>query len=485
MSDTRPPILIPGNLKGSVPRHIVAKTDYIYDDPWDKTQREINEEFDQRITDIQELAEISIEGGDIQIATSADFIEPISAESRAKIPTVGAIVDGYILAETGNANRPVFINRNHKPEEVTGIDVPENIHSDKNIEANWGVAAGGIATLDVSATGGSVNEIELGEGGERLQSHSGLITFPLAATNQIGAVELSSTPSTVEDKAATPKLVYDSTSALSQEITVLEGDIEIFKETVEGEIETFSSELADKVSVDEKGNHHLPIYIVQVTETVNGETVTRYVTKKIDSLTVYGNIESTEGGVAAKGIADLSLSGGTGGGGGGITEIDIDGTPLPVEHGVVDLPAYPTWSDIKPNNGIPSTDLSQDVQEALDKADDAVQESNVISYSNLDNESSEDLTHVPSAFGVRILKGQINIEGLPNFTPSHSYERGDLCKIQDGIGVLRGYRCVETHTSGDTWDGNESGYWERLTYETLANPLNITEEDLLGMLVMN
>lgn len=46
-----------------------------------------------RLQTVEQLAEISISGGEAQIATGADFTNP-DAEKRAKIPTVGAIVDG-------------------------------------------------------------------------------------------------------------------------------------------------------------------------------------------------------------------------------------------------------------------------------------------------------------------------------------------------------------------------------------------------------
>ena len=59
----KPQIIVPGNLKGAVPNNIVTDTSYVYDDPWELTQREINEIFKDRIDVIQELAEISIEGG--------------------------------------------------------------------------------------------------------------------------------------------------------------------------------------------------------------------------------------------------------------------------------------------------------------------------------------------------------------------------------------------------------------------------------------
>ena len=48
--------------------------------------------LDGRLETVEGLAEISVAGGDIQIATAADF-NIDDSEHRAKIPTVGAIKD--------------------------------------------------------------------------------------------------------------------------------------------------------------------------------------------------------------------------------------------------------------------------------------------------------------------------------------------------------------------------------------------------------
>lgn len=49
--------------------------------------------IDSRLTDIEQIEQIVLDGGEAQIAQGSDFTNP-DATKRAKIPTVGAIVDG-------------------------------------------------------------------------------------------------------------------------------------------------------------------------------------------------------------------------------------------------------------------------------------------------------------------------------------------------------------------------------------------------------
>jgi hypothetical protein len=58
----------------------------------DASQDGVIANIDSRLETVEELAEISVGGGDIQIATAADFDSDTPA-SRAKVPTVGAVKD--------------------------------------------------------------------------------------------------------------------------------------------------------------------------------------------------------------------------------------------------------------------------------------------------------------------------------------------------------------------------------------------------------
>lgn len=84
------------------------------------------------------------------------------------------------------------------------------------------------------------------------------------------------------------------------------------------------------------GAHNLPVYFDE-----NGDA------HAVDSIRVSGNIESTAGGVAAKGIANLGM--GAGGGQGDVTSIQFDSTipyqttnPYTAVDGLLRLPVYPS-----------------------------------------------------------------------------------------------------------------------------------------------
>ena len=99
-------------------RKPVTRTHHIFDDNLEKPQSEVNQDriedvatldgkialekqraegvesgLNNRLGTVEQLAEISIGGGDAQIATGADFTNP-DATKRAKVTTVGAIIDG-------------------------------------------------------------------------------------------------------------------------------------------------------------------------------------------------------------------------------------------------------------------------------------------------------------------------------------------------------------------------------------------------------
>lgn len=67
---------------------------------------ERTDNINERLETVEQLAEISIGGGDIGIATAEDFDNP-SAAQRAKVPTVGAILDCMDEVPTPNSVKPV------------------------------------------------------------------------------------------------------------------------------------------------------------------------------------------------------------------------------------------------------------------------------------------------------------------------------------------------------------------------------------------
>lgn len=62
--------------------------------------------IDSRLTDVEQIEQIVLNGGEAQIAQYSDFTNP-DATKRVKIPTVGAILDGADDVPTGNSNKLV------------------------------------------------------------------------------------------------------------------------------------------------------------------------------------------------------------------------------------------------------------------------------------------------------------------------------------------------------------------------------------------
>ena len=98
---------IGGELHSVATDHKVADASEIKDiSKGNKSQTDFNNDIDRheveihgiggiesRLTDVEQLGQIALDGGKAQIAQGSDFTNP-DATKRAKIPTVGAIVDG-------------------------------------------------------------------------------------------------------------------------------------------------------------------------------------------------------------------------------------------------------------------------------------------------------------------------------------------------------------------------------------------------------
>lgn len=90
---------IPARLKSAVKGgHVTGSEDI--DAGGGKTQQQVNNEasqgaaaLTQRVADLEAAERITYDGGEAQIATGSDFTNP-DASKRAKIPTVGAVLDG-------------------------------------------------------------------------------------------------------------------------------------------------------------------------------------------------------------------------------------------------------------------------------------------------------------------------------------------------------------------------------------------------------
>ena len=196
------------------------------------------------------------------------------------------------------------------------------------------------------------------------------------------------------------------------------------------------------------GNTRRPVF-------VNGA----HAPQVIEGLDVPEDIHSekdihADGGVAAKGITDLSMI--EGGGGQGATSVEIDPDTHYAENedyepvdGKVKLPSY-KWANIQEKPAIP----------------------NVVGYNSMDDamaEGVEDLSKAASAKSVAILKRRLDYESLPLFSTETDYYRGDCVKTEDGFGIVSGWRFVADKTAGE-WIG---AYVEPLNAEALATPLDI------------
>lgn len=160
----------------------------------------------------------------------------------------------------------------------------------------------------------------------------------------------------------------------------------------------------DKVT---KGSKTRPIYFDDKKEA-----------QVIEGLSVPKSIESTEGGVSARGIADL----------------DADASSQPA------IEAVP--------------------------------------YAELDDTQEEDTGQVPTAFSVAVLKKQLDYEALDEYDEGRSYVRGEPVKRTNSMGIARGYRFIKNKAEG-IWDDSKV---EPLDVKALASPLSILPTDLSEIL---
>ena len=204
-------------------------------------------------------------------------------------------------------------------------------------------------------------------------------------------------------------------------------------------------ELQGKLDNTPKGNHTLPIYIKFNPQTGHGEA------EVIDSLHTPGDIHSDSnvyafGGVAAGGIVDLDDAGRGGSEVRGTVKgvrVGPEGSVIdPDAQGIVEIPEYPD-------------------------------EPTVVRYDNLNPSEDESTSKVATAKATAILKEQISIESLDLYDTTRSYKRGDLFRVVAGAYSI-GYRVkIPIEAGANSYLGSV----ERLTYETLARPLNIVNID--------
>ena len=119
---------------------------------------------------------------DTPVYTIAQEVSYTTQTSNETLGTIQNIEkEPYILNPTGNKRLPVYIDDSHKAQPIEGLDVPENIRTQKNVEAGYGVAAYGMASLAMNGGGGqgTVTAINFEGSPEQIYTPSdGLITLP-------------------------------------------------------------------------------------------------------------------------------------------------------------------------------------------------------------------------------------------------------------------------------------------------------------------
>lgn len=313
------------------------------------------------------------------------------------------IYDSHInlLRDKGSKTRPVFFDGTGKPDVIDGLIVPDSIQS-----LNGGISAKGIADFGISSGNGGGSQVKVtplvSEGQAIAQIEIDGKQNTLYAPNpdissKVDKTEFNTYKQEVaEDVAQLSQDINTEANtrrAKDQELTTsiktlqdlftedgaaknankLDGKSieELFDNldangginiTIGGVEKTLTkSELLSMLGFENKGKHNLPVYY-------EDEQM-----KEIDSLSVFGNIESTNGGISAKGISDF----GTPSGAGGAVGIDV---------------------------------LRDDELEDL---------------------QAESINQVASAWSVKRIKDIANVEDIPAFNPLLSYERGDYVLYTD------------------------------------------------------
>ena len=146
-------VKIPGELESAAVGGIVAAASAIYDEAKGKKQSELNTEYsdavaeiediDNRLTQVEELGQITIGAEDRTIANDSDFTNPTTAQ-RAKIPTVGAVLNGM--------NEGVYdvTTRNHGATFTSLSEILSSNNLDTLIPTSWRKGGMSIKFVDSS-----------------------------------------------------------------------------------------------------------------------------------------------------------------------------------------------------------------------------------------------------------------------------------------------------------------------------------------------
>lgn len=218
--------------------------------------------INERLETVEQLAEISIGGGDIGIATAEDFDDP-SAAQRAKVPTVGAILDCMDEVPTAGSVKPV---------QSGGV-----FNLTKTINENYSVV---IVSASGSTTYPVYFKIRANHKYRMTLESSDNFTYQLridgstylsGRTNNEYLFEL---PSDKEDIA-----IYLSSAASGKTITIKIDDISLLE--LNDEINEVKHLIGDKVYKE-----------INVTLGVKLQEKIGIIIRTGDSFSIYGNIQS-------------------------------------------------------------------------------------------------------------------------------------------------------------------------------------------------
>lgn len=134
-----------------------------------------------------ELAE-SLEGSTSALDTAINEINNmVEQQANAMIgyQQIARLARGALQTSNvegaGSSTRPIYFD-GHEAKVIDGLDVPESIRTQKNVEAMWGVSAMGIANMAISGGGhGTLTQIQIA--GVPLTDSNGIVNIPLASQN--------------------------------------------------------------------------------------------------------------------------------------------------------------------------------------------------------------------------------------------------------------------------------------------------------------
>jgi hypothetical protein len=165
---------------------------------------------------------------------------------------------------------------------------------------------------------------------------------------------------------------------------------------------------------------------------------------------------SVTGGISAKGIADFGLGNSSGGGN---SEEDDSGSQVEVEQIL--------------KEGEPIANIVIDGERTTLYAPSGAGGAvgiDVLRDDELEDLKAESITQVASAWSVKRIKDIANVEDIPAFNPSLSYERGDYVLYTDIA-----WKFVENHQG--EWN---SGHCKRVDFNDVLTPSNVYVEDLIN-----